>query len=150
MAVACAAVTLKLDSIVLHGNSFSSTIPDEIGLFNGTIANFSKNSLLGPSPNSLFSATNSWYVGLGMNEITGTLPTKLGNLLTLKTVHLENTKLDGTLPSEIGQLKHLLDLNMANAGLLGTIPDELYSGAPKMKQFDIAGNSFSGTISSNI
>lgn len=142
MAVACAAVTLKLDSIVLHGNSFSSTIPDEIGLFNGTIANFSKNSLLGPSPNSLFSATNSWYVGLGMNE--------LGNLLTLKTVHLENTKLDGTLPSEIGQLKHLLDLNMANAGLLGTIPDELYSGAPKMKQFDIAGDSFSGTISSNI
>jgi len=87
----------------------------------------------------------------GNYELTGTIPTELFLLTNMTELFLSFTLLTGTLPKKISQLSKLEVLDLNQAAISGTIPEELYAaGMDHLWFLDLAGNQFSGTISTNV
>ena len=129
--------------LVLSGNAFSGTIPDEI--FQSTI-NFlylSGNQITGGLPQHLESI-NLRTLYLDDNPIGGTIPatTDFPNLYRLS---LNNTGLEGTIPATTN-FPNLRYLSINNTGLEGTIPDTIVQ-SKKLYYLSLADNNLTGDIS---
>ena len=79
------------------GNSFSGTIPSELG-------------------NLQLVA----YLRLAINSLSGTIPTQMGRLTSLTELYLQANSLSGSLPTELSLLTSLTNFQVnLNAGLCG-------------------------------
>lgn len=89
-----------LTNIFLSNNSFSGSIPDQLGKLNELQRlDLSNNHLSGMTPTELFSLPNISYLNLSSNVLSGSLPQhlKCGDALSL--VDISDNRLTGALPT---------------------------------------------------
>jgi len=79
----------------------------------------------------------------------GSIPKDIAYLSSLKTFDVQDNSLAGSLPGEIGQVKGLEVLYVNDNQLEGTLPNTIYD-LPKINDFSISGNLFSGNIKSQV
>jgi hypothetical protein len=113
-------------------NRYKGTISTLVGLLTGLIALF----LDGGSQNI-------------KSNITGTLPTELGRLSLLQQFNCINQRVTGTIPTELAQWTSVryLEFN-GNTGLTGSF-EHLFE-LTRLTTLSLAGQSFSGTLSSRL
>ena len=116
----------SLEDLNLGANSFTGTIPAELGkMRNLVLLSFSANQLSGPIPPELGDLQNLLQLWLGGNKLTGEIPAELGNLPKLVSLSLGSNELTGPIPPELGDLQNLLQLWLGGNKLTGEIPAEL-------------------------
>ena len=139
-----------MQSLWLHENSLSGTIPSELGdLSNLQILWLFSNSLSGTLPSELGSLSNLGYLDLYNNSLSGTIPSELGDLSNLQILYLNSNSLSGTIPSWLGSLSKLLTLWLHENSLSGTISSELGS-LSDLQNLSLYENSLSGTLPSEL
>ncbi|XP_017235581.1 probable LRR receptor-like serine/threonine-protein kinase At3g47570 isoform X2 [Daucus carota subsp. sativus] len=132
------------------------------------------NNLKGKLPTVFTSWPRLYLVYLGKNHFTGSISPSIGNLSSLHGLRLEINNLEGHIPVEIGHLKKLeyLDLSVNNLlgvvplplynisslfsvslsvnELAGTLPTDLGFTLPKLQEFYVGRNKFSGPLPPSI
>ncbi|GAX79288.1 hypothetical protein CEUSTIGMA_g6729.t1 [Chlamydomonas eustigma] len=115
------ALGCSLNSLDLHRNSISGTIPPEITVL------------------SMLSTLN-----LAFNKFSGDVPASFGNMSSLQYLSLTSNFLTGSIPSqlcEMGPGSSLLNLYLANNQLTGVLN---ISTCGKLNYLDVSDNSLSG------
>ena len=140
----------NLQRLHLHNNSISGTISELSGGRLLETIKLNDNKLSGTLDN-LVSSTLARYVEdlrLGNNNISGTIP-DLSGLISLDTLDLSGNSISGTMAelSKLAQSQILL-LDLGNNKLSGVLPDLsfLASGKRGLGALYLDGNSLSGTL----
>jgi LRR receptor-like serine/threonine-protein kinase FLS2 len=109
------------EELHLNENSFTSTIPSELGALTSVKRLLlGDNTLSGAIPTELFLLTGMTVFFLNENSLTGTIPNGIGGLTTLLELSLRDNKLSGTIPSGIHEnLTNLKTLFLQNNNLTG-------------------------------
>ncbi|XP_059429257.1 receptor-like protein 6 [Corylus avellana] len=111
----------SLQTMVIHGTSFSGTLPSSIG-------------------NLKMLST----VGLGSCNFIGSIPDSMASLTQLKYFDISYNKFSGSIPN-FSMCKNLEILYLSGNLLNGNIPDSLFSH-PSLQELDLSYNQFSGQL----
>lgn len=118
-------------------DSFSGTVPTEIGLLGAAHAHFH------------LSALEPFELTPKGNRMSGTVPTEVGNLCQLAPFHLHLTgaTLSGTIPTQIGNFANeSCHLHLGYNRVSGTLPTQLGRLSQLFEFVELNDNSISGTI----
>ncbi|CAN0916205.1 Receptor protein kinase-like protein ZAR1 [Linum grandiflorum] len=140
-----------LQSLVLYGNSFSGSLPDEIGKLKYLQSlDLSQNFFNGSLPASIVKCTRLKTLDLSSNNFTGSLPSGFGSgLVSLEKLDLSLNKFDGLIPSDMGNLSSLQGtVDLSHNFFTGSIPASLGS-LPEKVYIDLTYNNLSGPIPQN-
>jgi Leucine-rich repeat (LRR) protein len=161
----------RVDTLWLHANRLSGTIPSEIGdltalkslqldsnlALSGTIpasiGNLSQlstiympfDALTGPLPSSLNNLTHLADLNLSFNQLTGEIPDNLGNPAALQSLSLAGNRFSGAIPTWLGSLSRLYHLDLSNNELSGAVPGAL-GGLAELRYLALTGNQLTGEI----
>lgn len=154
----------------LADNSFTSTIPGEVGmLFRLQYLNMSFNLLQGRIPTSLSNCStlstldlSSNQIGhevpselgslsklvilsLATNNLTGKFPASLGNLTSLQKLDFAYNDMEGEIPYDVARLRQLVFFQISQNGFSGVFPPALYN-ISSLESLSLGGNSFTGNL----
>ncbi|ERN19933.1 hypothetical protein AMTR_s00071p00105770 [Amborella trichopoda] len=121
-------------------NLFSSTIPENIGLFlNFTgILSFSGNKLIGKIPFSICNARNLEALDMSLNNLNGSIPECLFTITSLTVLDLRKNKLQGPIPDSFTSHSQLGTLNLNG--------DEFQGSLTQLRVMVLRSNRFDGSI----
>ncbi|XP_058213903.1 putative receptor-like protein kinase At3g47110 isoform X2 [Rhododendron vialii] len=112
-------------SLVLSNNSFTGSLPFEVGnLFNVMELDLSNNKLSGEIPSSLSRCISLERLNLGCNFLQGTIPESLKALRGLGELDFSRNNLSGHIPEFLGKLLLLKKLDLSFNSLEGQVPIE--------------------------
>ncbi|KAG2300030.1 hypothetical protein Bca52824_036502 [Brassica carinata] len=135
-----------LRSLNLADNSFTSTIPREVGMLSRLqYLNMSSNLLQGRIPPSLSNCSTLSTLDLSSNQIGHEVPSELGSLSKLAILYLNSNNLTGKFPSSLGNLTSLQKLDLAYNYMEGEIPGDV-ARLSQLVFFQISKNGFSGVF----
>lgn len=145
---------MPLANLRLSGNSFSSSIPSQIGSLTKLInIDISKEvGLTGSLPDTLGNLAQLTVLLLyDLPGITGSLPSTLNGMSSIVTMQFARLpRLTGTIPSDLGTGMVTLDsLLISNTSVHGPVPDA-FSGMTAANGIYVSDNSLSGTIPSSL
>uniref|UniRef100_A0ACD5W8B3 Uncharacterized protein n=1 Tax=Avena sativa TaxID=4498 RepID=A0ACD5W8B3_AVESA len=161
----------NLQLINLEGNSFTGSLPDNMGnltsrlvtfiagfnnLIGGlptTILNISSlewlhlpnNLLTKPIPKSIDVMKTLQWLDMSRNDILGTIPNEIGMIGSLQRLFLQRNKFFGSIPSSFGNLSSLEKVDLSNNELSSMIPASLFH-LNKLIELDLSYNSFDGSL----
>jgi len=136
----------KLFEMQVHSNSFSSSIPTEIGLMtNLKTLDWSMNQLTGVIPSSIGQLARLENLRLDWNLLSGIIPTELGMCNELRNLVLSDNSLVGPLPGQLGQLQELEKFYAYKNKLGGPIPTEI-SKMKNLKVLNLIRNNLGGSL----
>ena len=142
----------NIDSLRLNENSFTGTLPTEVGFlsnvaqlwlyqnrhFRGPIPSevgnmkqlqelkLSSTSIGSTIPEVLYhSLTKLYDLDLHDTELSGTISTWIGLWTNLEILALNATNITGTIPTQLGQLSQLQQVWLDGTMLTGTVPTQL-------------------------
>lgn len=152
----------NLNYLVIDGNSFNSTLPQELINLPNLEYLYAGNSfvegnldfvsqmpkiyelwlddnpgLVGSLPESLGSASNLASFSATSCGLGGRIPSEVGRMSNLVQMWLYDNKLTGTVPSEIGSLKKIKLLQVQKNDIGGSIPEELCSNRRPLGRLEI-------------
>ncbi|KAH1199944.1 MDIS1-interacting receptor like kinase 2 [Glycine max] len=158
----------------IYNNSFSGTIPPQIGnISKVNVLNFSLNFFHGSIPqemwklmslqkldiswcqlsgeisNSIANLSNLSYLDLGSNNFSSHIPPGIGKLHKLEFLGIAGSKLSGSIPQEIGMLANLTYIDLSRNSLSGTIPETI-GNMSNLNILVLSNNSLSGPIPPSI
>ena len=118
---------VKQHALFVFNLHSQGSIPTEIGLLSTlTYLHLSSNSFTGSIPEELGLGVGSNQslktMNLADNELTGSIPEDLGRFRFLTILNLSGNKLAGTIPSTIGDMTVLEVLELSSNSLSGEIP----------------------------
>jgi uncharacterized membrane protein YhaH (DUF805 family) len=134
--------------LILSGNSFSGTVPEEIrNLKYLQTLDLSQNSFNGSLPSYLIQCKRLKNLVLSRNFFTGFLPDELGNnLVMLQTLNLSHNSFRGLIPGSLGNLSSLRGvLDLSHNRFDGPIPASL-GNLPELVYINLTYNNLSGAI----
>ncbi|CAI0451324.1 unnamed protein product [Linum tenue] len=140
-----------LQSLVLYGNSFSGSLPDEIGKLTYLQSlDLSQNLFNGSIPSSIVQCKRLRTLDLSQNNFTASLPSGFGSgLVSLEKLDLSFNKFNGSIPSDVGNLSSLQGtVDLSHNFFTGPIPASLGS-LPEKVYIDLTYNNLSGPIPQN-
>ncbi|KDO43019.1 hypothetical protein CISIN_1g038671mg, partial [Citrus sinensis] len=138
----------NLAFLYLYNNSFSGSIPSEIGRLKSlSDLELSGNKLCGSIPHSLGNLTQITFLTLFDNALSGAIPKEYGNLVKLTLLTLENNQLRGPIPN-LRNLTSLVRVRLNQNHLTGNI-SESFGIHPNLAFIDLSHNYFYGEISSD-
>ncbi|KAH7657252.1 Non-specific serine/threonine protein kinase protein [Dioscorea alata] len=141
----------ELMFLYMDYNHFSGIIPHGIeNLINLNILQFSANQLTGQVPEHIGKLTMLQYLGLDDNKLTGYIPSSIGNLTLLSHIFLSGNRFEGTVPPTMKALRQLSILSLSSNRLSGRMAGEILGQLFSLLALDLADNSFSGTIPTEI
>ncbi|XP_043717381.1 MDIS1-interacting receptor like kinase 2-like [Telopea speciosissima] len=138
----------KLESLYLHENQLSGSLPSEIGdLKNLVDLNIAQNKLSGPIPHSLANLSKLEALSLFENQLSGPIPQDLGSQASIVIIYMSNNLLFGSLPQQICQGRSLQKLTVDNNSLMGPIPD--LRNCTSLSRVRLENNLFVGNITNS-
>ena len=97
----------NLFELWLDNNTFTGTIPSEIGRLTGLASlSFSDCGLDGTIPSEIGLLTNMQQMWLFGNRLVAPLPTELGSLSQLRIFQVEGNAINGTMPLQVCSLRN--------------------------------------------
>ncbi|CAO2152982.1 unnamed protein product [Urochloa humidicola] len=161
-------MNLKLEILILAGNSLSGDIPPSLGgsslihvdlgsnsltggipeyLVNGSIQvlRLKSNRLTGNLPEALFNSSSLTTISLHENFLIGSIPQITVISPPLIYLNLRENKLSGPIPHSLGNLSSLVYLNLGMNNLVWTIPESL-SRIPTLQKIRLNNNNLSGHV----
>jgi Leucine-rich repeat (LRR) protein len=140
-----------LTDIVLFGNLFTGTLPEEYAATPTGLKSLSVhfNELTGTIPESYYNITSMLLLNVGANIFTGTISTQIGLLSNMLGFFTFDNFLTGTLPSEMGELAALTFTRHQRNDFVGLIPTELGNLAA-CREFWAHDNMLTGTLPTEI
>ncbi|XP_026380196.1 probable leucine-rich repeat receptor-like protein kinase At1g35710 [Papaver somniferum] len=136
----------QLISLQLQNNSFTGTIPNEVGLLrNLNLLYMYKNKLSGPIPSEIGNLSNLIELDLSENFIDGSIPSSIINLTMLERVNFKHNRLSGMLPQQIGNMESLIHFDVSTNTLQGELPSSI-TQLQNLKLFYLTTNKFTGSI----
>ncbi|KAJ8772835.1 hypothetical protein K2173_028012 [Erythroxylum novogranatense] len=134
--------TQNLEVLFLNDNSFTTTLPDNLGSTHILYLTLANNKLIGPLPTGIFKAFSSLTeVLLLNNQITGCLPYEIGLLKATVVFDAGNNELVGPLPISLACLDNVEQLNFAGNQLFGMVPEEACK-LPNLVNLSLSNNYF--------
>ncbi|KAK9175426.1 hypothetical protein WN944_027433 [Citrus x changshan-huyou] len=130
----------KLKYLDLSSNSFSGTIPPQIGTLD-----VSANNITGILPPEIGDSPQLKVLDLSSNHIVGEIPSELGKLRSLIKLTLNRNQFSGQLPTELGSLIQLEHLDLSSNRLSNSISGSL-GNLVKLYYLNLSNNQFSGEI----
>ncbi|KAL4300630.1 hypothetical protein AHAS_Ahas17G0220100 [Arachis hypogaea] len=138
------ATSLKV--LDLSGNSFSGTLPSDIGnLFMLEELRVANNSLHGEVPSGIVNCRFLRVLDLQGNRFSGSIPSFLAELGNLKMLSLAGNVFTGFIPASYGTLSALETLNLSNNNLTGTVPPEIMH-LGNVSALNLSNNRFSSQV----
>ncbi|MDE0120858.1 MAG: hypothetical protein OXS33_03885 [bacterium] len=131
-----------LETLWLHTNQLSGSIPDLSALTGLRTLLLSDNELSGGIPD-LSALTNVVSLQLDSNELSGNIPAALNSLTSLQTLSLHGNQLTGSIP-DLSSLTDLRSLLLNANQLTGTILD--LSDLTSLTNLNLSSNELSGNI----
>jgi len=139
----------QMKTLFLVHTLLTGTIPSEIGKLKGLQnLHLSGNRMTGSLPPSIGQLVNLRSIFLFENKLTGSIPDSFVNLTNLMVLLVQHNYLNSSLPSMLGNLGRLIYVQLYSNQLTGKLPD--LSRLNNINVFDVALNSFTGTIPSYI
>ncbi|KAL0647359.1 hypothetical protein Bca4012_045650 [Brassica carinata] len=114
----------------LADNSFTSTIPGEIGH---------------EVPSELGSLSKLVILSLATNNLTGKFPASLGNLTSLQKLDFAYNDMEGEIPDDVARLTQMVFFQISQNGFSGVFPHALYN-ISSLESLSLGGNSFTGEL----
>ncbi|PRQ58114.1 putative protein kinase RLK-Pelle-LRR-XII-1 family [Rosa chinensis] len=140
-----------LERLFLNNNQLSGSIPSSFGnLTLLTLLQLQENNLQSSIPSSLGKCHWLNELVLSGNNLNGKIPPQVIGLSSLSTVlALNRNQFTGSLPMEIGKLKNLGQLDVSDNLLSGELPSSL-SNCESLEVLHLQGNFFLGPIPSSM
>ena len=136
----------NLQYLILENNLLTGIIPVELGsLYELEYLYLFDNNLSGPLPSELGYLANLIYLDASENSLSGPISPELESLFNLQTLNIGSNFLTGSLPVELGSLPQLLELYVSRNLFTGHIPVELGS-LIDINELDLHDNLLSGPI----
>lgn len=136
----------ELRYLNLQSNNLTGTIPLSIGTFKQLeVFNISRNGIEGLIPIEIGALTNLRELVLNGNQITGSIPLQLEYISGLSDLFLGSNLFEGNIPSNLGNLTNLRTLDLSNNLLEGSIPPEL-GELNDLERLWLFGNQLGGDI----
>nr|XP_051207757.1 probable LRR receptor-like serine/threonine-protein kinase At3g47570 isoform X4 [Lolium perenne] len=165
----------QLQTLDLHGNSFTGFVPRSVGNFTSRLVNvilgynkltggvpvaisnisnlewidLSNNLLTKPIPESLGMLANLVLLDVSYNDMLGHLPIQMGMLGTLERLFLQSNKFLGSIPNSIGNLSNLEYIDLSKNQLSSAIPASLFH-LDKLIEINLSHNSFVGKLPADV
>ncbi|KAM3378254.1 receptor-like protein 34 [Capsicum galapagoense] len=110
------------------------------------------NNFHGPIPNIFSQCDWLRHIGLSENQLEGPIPRSLVNCTSLQVLDLGNNKIHSTFPTWMEALQELEILILKSNRFYGPIGGgfRTKSPFPNLRIFDISGNSFSGSLPTEV
>jgi hypothetical protein len=116
----------RLTRLDLFSNSFTGTIPSQIGFVNKlTSLSLYSNQLSGSIPTEIGSLNQIEYFDVTDNCFLNSIPSEILGFENLQFLYLNENYLTSTIPSQFGVLTKLQQLSFANNFLTGSIPSSM-------------------------
>ncbi|XP_057516216.1 probable LRR receptor-like serine/threonine-protein kinase At3g47570 [Amaranthus tricolor] len=139
-----------LKELYMQNNTFSGTIPPEIGKLNRLqYLWLNNNSIEGQIPINMSSCLNLLDLDLGHNRLAGHIPSGFSLLLHLQYLDLGNNNYSLTIPSFLGNISSIQQLFLQKNYLVGSIPESL-GNLKSLRVLKMDENRLSGRISPSI
>lgn len=139
--------------LTLNKNSFTGTIPTELGLLTNNfgmpgVFTLDDNKLTGTLPSELGNLDHITHFTLYGNSLVSTIPSELGKLTAVSELMLHNNNFSGVIPSELGGLSNAVKLQLNGNNLTGSVPADLEGLAwnGSIQVLNVEDNHLSGTI----
>ncbi|XP_042491317.1 LRR receptor-like serine/threonine-protein kinase HSL2 [Macadamia integrifolia] len=140
----------NLAELKLFNNSFSGSLPRNLGLFSDLeYFDVSSNDFSGHFPPYLCYGSKLQRLVAFDNRFSGKLSGFYGDCNSLTYVRIFNNELSGEVPSRLWSLPRVTRLEIANNRFEGSIPPSI-SGARSLTQLLITGNEFNGELPTEI
>ncbi|KAM7497453.1 hypothetical protein LguiA_021867 [Lonicera macranthoides] len=137
---------LNVSYLYLANNSFSGTIPINIGQIMSTLRrlDLSRNKLNGSIPSSLGKIDRLYYLSLSKNRLSGKVHDQwMGE--NIQSLDLSENNLSDVFPASLCSLPNLFELKLSNNNFFGKLPFSL-KNCKNLIFLDLGENKFSGSI----
>uniref|UniRef100_J3KWH6 Receptor kinase-like protein Xa21 n=1 Tax=Oryza brachyantha TaxID=4533 RepID=J3KWH6_ORYBR len=144
-------LSTTLQILDLENNSFSGTIPNDIGNLIGlTLLDLGFNPISGVIPENVGKLANLVDIALYNTGLSGLIPSTIGNITKLNRLLAFQTNLEGPIPASLGNLKNLFNLDLSANHLNGSIPREILQLPSLAWILDLSYNFLSGHLPSEV
>ncbi|CAB4286775.1 unnamed protein product [Prunus armeniaca] len=134
----------QLEQVQIDNNSFSSKIPQGLGLVKSLYRfSASLNGLYGELPPNFCDSPVMSIVNLSHNSLSGRIP-EVKKCRKLVSLSLAGNSHNGNIPSSLGELPVLTYLDLSDNKLTGPIPQALQN--LKLALFNVSSNQLSGRV----
>lgn len=136
----------KLGYLEMGGNSYNSSIPDEIASLPELKYLYAEFTHLTGDLSFVGNMNKIVELWLDFNpDLEGEIPASIGDKTTLRSLSLTNCAISGTIPSALGQLTGMEKMWLLNNNLDGPIPAEL-AALTGLETLHLEGNDLTGNM----
>ncbi|GJP77330.1 hypothetical protein CLOP_g7741 [Closterium sp. NIES-67] len=125
----------KLYEILLQGNRFNGSLPDQISTLKALKKlDVSGNQITGSIPRGITTLSNLTWLAISQNHMADVLPPELGNLTQIVKLDIGGNGFQGPMPESWGSLEKLQLLNLQKLNLNGSFPAS-WAGMTSLNHF---------------
>lgn len=136
----------NIDVVDLSGNSFTGSIPRQLGVQRIRYLSLSGNKIYGQIPSTFCPSDNvMMLLDLSNNILSGTVPTSLGNCTSLIYLNLGGNKFEGEIPNQLENAQNLSYLDISYNNFSGPFP-YFFRKLQRLSILKLGNNRFQGRI----
>lgn len=137
-----------LSTLAAFNNSFTGTIPAAVNWPSMVALDLHGNFFTSTLPNAFGIMSQMQYFDASDNNLSGALPTTISSWSSIKQFSVSSNRLSSTLPAEIGQWNgEVLELFDVSDNLLNsTIPESTLSWQAGVGEANFQNNDFTGSV----
>jgi hypothetical protein len=140
----------NLNYLVIDGNSFNSSLPQELLDLPQLEYLYAGNSFVEGNLDFVSQMPKIYELWIDQNPgIQGSIPATLASSATLASLSATGCSLTGSIPAEIGQMTDMVQMWLYDNKLTGTIPPS-FGDLKKLKLFQVQKNDIEGSIPSEL
>ncbi|XP_074337920.1 uncharacterized protein LOC141675098 [Apium graveolens] len=142
---------VDIRNISMYSNDLQGELPSDFSSWSKLeVFDLSKNHFSGSIPSFLGNVTSLHFLYLTYNNLVGRIPSDVFHLAKLEFLDLSLNSLSGMVPPQLYNNSFLSVFDLTLNALEGTLPTNLGFTFPKLEEFFVGGNRFSGPLPPSI